>query len=221
MNKKILLGLAVMVIGVIVLPQTISLFAGQHNFYDTISNPTTAVPCLKCHTDISDELQQPGTVNAIHNAMGCDQCHITAAPNSEGLRQRLNFHAAATAACIDCHNATLLYGTFPHSPNNTRLGCLTCHRNPRQIPGNFSALSIFSSTEVHNIFAFSARNSSLLKDANEACISCHTHVKVNIVWTRATTMVFEEAIKVDSNGNRTWIMSNLTATGVNITTTSG
>lgn len=221
MNKKILLGLAVMAIGVIVLPQTISLFAGQHNFYDTISNPTTAVPCLKCHTDISGELQQPGIVNAIHNTMGCDQCHITAAPNSEGSRQGLNFHAAATAACIDCHNATLLYGTFAHNANSTKLGCLTCHRNPQQIPGNFSALSIFSSAEVHNIFAFSAKNSSLLKDANEACIACHTHVKVNIVWTRATTMVFGETEIVDINGNRTWLMSNMTATGVNITTTSG
>jgi hypothetical protein len=52
MNTKLLLGIAVLAIGIGVLPQTLALFSNQHNFYDTINNPTGAVPCLKCHADI-------------------------------------------------------------------------------------------------------------------------------------------------------------------------
>ena len=196
-----------MAIGIVILPQTIAMFAGQHNWYDT-TLAGNQVPCEKCHSDIADELSQPGTANLIHKIMGCEQCHITAAPNSEGFTQGPGgqFHAAATASCIDCHNDGLLFGTFDHVAivpyeRSGQVGCTTCHRGT--IPGNFSAANIFKgSEEVHKDFANDAKNSSLLKDRNEACISCHTHVRVDITWRRATSMEFN-------------------ATGVNITQTSG
>ena len=223
LDKKIWLGIAVLAIGTFVLPQTVAMFSGQHNWYDT-TQVGNQVPCEKCHADISQEMQQPGLVNVIHNIMGCDQCHITAAPNSEGNFQGpgKQFHAAATAACLDCHNTTLLYGTFDHSRIiNTGLGCLDCHRNPQQIPGTFSAVEILTgSAEVHKPFANSSTNSSLLKGANEACVSCHTHVTVNISWTRATTMEFNVSMSV-VNGTKVYAFSNFTATGQNFTSTSG
>lgn len=221
MQKKILLGIAIMAIGIIILPQTIAMFAGQHDWYDITENEQ--IPCEKCHSDISAELSLPGTTNAMHRLMGCDQCHVTAAPNSEGLTQGPGgqFHAATTAACIDCHNTTLLYGTFQHGPAAGALGCLTCHKNPQSFPGNFSATSILNGPEeVHKPFANQSIESRLLKGANEACISCHTHVKVNITWNRATYMEFN-ATEVVVGGNRTWTIGNFSATGSNITKTSG
>ena len=221
MQKKILLGIAIMAIGIGVLPQTIAMFAGQHNWYDTTQ--PNQIPCEKCHGDISAELSQPGTTNTMHRIMGCDQCHVTAAPNSEGLTRGPSgqFHAAATAACIDCHNATLLYGTFEHGPATGALGCLTCHKNPQSFPGNFSAVSILTGPEeVHKDFANQAINSKLLKGANEACISCHTHVRVNITWSRATYMEFSATENI-IGGDRVWTVGNFGATGVNITKTSG
>jgi hypothetical protein len=222
MKKKILLGITIMVIGIGILPQTVALFAGQHDWYDTTQSGNQ-VPCEKCHSDINTELSQPGTTNAIHKVMGCEQCHVTAAPNSEGIFQGpgRQFHAAATAACIDCHNTTLLYGTFQHTPEVGRLGCLTCHKNPTAFPGNFSAVNILTGPEeVHKAFANQAINARLLKGANEACISCHTHVRVNITWIRATSMEFSATEKVEG-GSRTWTIENFSGTGSNITKTSG
>jgi hypothetical protein len=155
--------------------------------------------------------------------MGCDQCHATAAPNSEGFTKGPGgqFHAAATAACIDCHNATLLYGTFMHGPAVGALGCLTCHKNPQSMPGNFSAVNILTGPEeVHKAFANQASNSKLLKGANEACISCHTHVRVNITWSRASYMEFSVTENI-VGGDRMWTVGNFGATGSNITKTSG
>lgn len=218
--SKILLLISILIIGIIALPRAWSLFAGQHDWYDTTKDENQ-IPCLKCHADIEEEISQPGTVNLIHKIMNCDQCHITAAPNSEGLRQGPGgqFHAAATASCIDCHNKTLLYGTFDHARiiGIPGVGCLTCHRRPIQGPDSFSAVEIFTgSEEVHKDFANAAKNFSLLKDRNEACISCHTHVRANISWARASIMSFNASID-----NGTWSLNNFTATGENITHTSG
>lgn len=221
MSNKLLLLIAVTAIGILVIPETISLFSGQHNFYDTMQNGNQ-VPCEKCHSDVYNELSQPGTVNLVHKIMGCEQCHITAAPNSEGNFQRIQFHAATTASCIDCHNSTLLYGTFDHSAaipymQSGQIGCLTCHQNPQSLPGNFSAVNIFTgSAEAHKYFANGAKNSLLLKDANEACISCHTHIKVNIVWTKVTTL----SLDVGINNNK-WNITNITGKDKNITITTG
>jgi hypothetical protein len=222
MQKKILLGIAIMAIGVIILPQTIAMFAGQHDWYDTTQTGNQA-PCEKCHNDINTELSQPGTTNTMHRLMGCDQCHVTTAPNSEGFTKGPGgqFHAAASAACIDCHNTTLLYGTFTHTPAVDALGCLTCHKNPQQFPGNFSAVEILTgSEEVHKSFANQANVARLLKGSNEACISCHTHVRVNITWERATSMEFSATENV-VGGIRTWVIGNFNATGSNVTKTSG
>jgi hypothetical protein len=218
-SGTLMLLLAIVVLGVMVLPETYALFSGQHDFYDTtpIGNQ---VPCQKCHSDIYDELSQPGKVNLMHKTMGCDQCHVTAAPNSEGMYQGPGgqFHAAALVSCIDCHNRTLLYGTFDHlSIAGSGLGCLDCHKNPQSFPGNFSAVEIYSPDESHKNFAEGAGNSKLLKGENEACISCHTHVKVNITWTRPVFMTMNAAV----NTNGSWSITNISAEGNATYKTSG
>ncbi len=216
--KKIsgrLILLLAFVLGIWALPETYSLFLGQHDFYDT-SLKDNQVPCGKCHSDIAAELSRPGKVNLIHKVMNCDQCHMTAAPNSEGIFQGKQFHAAATAACIDCHNSTLLYGTFDHSRIiGTGLGCLDCHKLP--IPGSFSAVEIFYPNESHKSFAESAGNSTLLKGANEACISCHTHIRTNITWTKYIFMTMNATVNTDGS----WSINNISAEGNTSYKTSG
>lgn len=217
--ERFILLLVVVGLGIVVLPETYSLFSGQHDFYDTTASDNQ-VPCEKCHSDITAELSQPGKVNLIHKVMNCDQCHVTAAPNSEGLYQGPGgqFHAAATISCIDCHNRTMLYGTFDHSRIvGSGLGCLDCHKNPRSFPGNFSAVEIYSQEESHKSFAEEAGNSKLLKGANEACISCHTHVRVNITWTKATHMTMNAIVNTDGS----WSITNISAEGNASYKTSG
>jgi hypothetical protein len=201
-NPRIaLLMVAIIVVGLFVLPETIALFTGQHDFYDT-TTVGNGVNCLKCHADIRDELNRVSAVNTYHrfgfdDARMCEACHMTTAPAKEGLVQGPGgqFHAAAAPACLDCHN-----GTGP----------------------GLSAMEIITGTEeVHKAFANESGKSKLLKGSNEACISCHTHIGVNITWTKATTMEFESAELVLPDGSHYWNLTNFTATGVNVTKTSG
>jgi len=142
-------------------------------------------------------------VNGLHRTQvgdttGCDSCHITTAPGIEGITQGPGgqFHAAASPACLDCHSG--------------RGG------------GGRSALEIVNGTEeVHKAFVNESVRSRFLKGANEACISCHTHIGVNITWSRATTIEFNAAEVVLSDGSHSWTVDNFDATGVNITRTSG
>lgn len=226
MEKRLILPLlAVITLGVVILPETYALFAGQHNFYDTTQSGNQ-IPCEKCHSDIYQELLQPGETNRVHLIpLGCTKCHITVAPNAEGLTQGPGgqFHAAATIACLDCHGATLPhdarddYHSGPGIPKYTN--CLVCHKAfSIRIPiTTASALQVFSPNETHKSFAEGAINSSLLKGANEACISCHTHVSVNITWKKPYAMT----MKANVNNNGTWSINNISGSG-NITySTSG
>ncbi len=201
-NKIVLLGLAVVAVGMFALPQTMALFAGQHNFYDTITSGSSgnAIPCEKCHADIAEELSQPGAVNSAHLGQDCFGCHMSTAPTNEGLtwtknagtnpeRAAADFHAAALVACLDCHGAAG--------------------------PGN-DARSIFNgSAEAHKPFVNSAsaddpaNKTNLLKGANEACIGCHTHVAVDINWQHRYMLVMNATV----NDNHVWTVDNFAAAG--------
>jgi hypothetical protein len=63
MNKKILLYFALMVFGLYVMPNTVSLFAGQHTFYSGMG-----VSCEKCHSDILSQVEHSGYVYEKHKA---------------------------------------------------------------------------------------------------------------------------------------------------------
>ena len=66
--KGLILLSVIIIFGITVLPEVYALFSGQHDFYDT-SKIGNQVPCKKCHSDIYDELSQPGKVNLMHNVM--------------------------------------------------------------------------------------------------------------------------------------------------------
>ncbi|MCZ7400087.1 MAG: hypothetical protein O8C62_10525 [Candidatus Methanoperedens sp.] len=205
-SRLALLGIAIAVAGLIALPETLALFSGGHNFYDVLSNniydqngtKTTAIPCEKCHADISVELRRGGA-NEPHSNESCDECHMTVALSAEGLKNGENgtFHAAASPACLDCHgyNAT--------TENATGAG---------------NAMNIMNgSYEVHKQFAAGSLNSALLKDANEACISCHTHVAVDINWKKAAMINFTALGTIDGG----WTVGNFTIGGSTLINTYG
>ncbi len=227
-NKLLLLGIAVAAAGMVALPQTLALFSGQHNFYDVLTNSVyngknTVIPCQKCHADVYAEFNQPsdqGGVNALNAAHlsveGCQGCHMTdgPAPNFNGdpnssywttyqktqaaAGGNVTFHAAAAPACLACHSG---------DPGDETNGA----RN--------ATLILTGSEEVHKPFANGALSSPLLKDANEACVACHTHVAVNISWTKAYMLTFSAAENVNSSGYHNWTVSSFNTSGtVNVTT---
>lgn len=79
MNAKFTLAIIALIgIGVFALPSTMSLFTGQHAFYN-IDAEGNQVPCAKCHGDIQSELKSTHSettgTDGPHAAMTCEMCH--------------------------------------------------------------------------------------------------------------------------------------------------
>jgi hypothetical protein len=75
-KRTALLTIGVVVIGIFALPSTMSLFAGQHVWYD-LSTGGNDVPCEKCHADIAAEYQDAFAhpLYMPHKTYTCSHCH--------------------------------------------------------------------------------------------------------------------------------------------------
>ena len=207
-SSLILMGIAVVAVGMFALPSTVSLFAGQHTWYD-LGGTGNDLPCEKCHAEIFDEFQNTGVhwtlaggTNATSNESGdpgtysvrlaCGACHranksITyASGDTASYTAGDKAHAASTVACMVCHEA-----------NTSDIS-----RHPGWFAGGFNiskAISPYNYTPnatysgkhaAHNLFIVRAIEDSTMEDSNEACIACHTHVPVKINWTHRVSLEF-------------------------------
>lgn len=195
-NGKIaLLAIAVVAVGTFALPNTMSLFSGQHTWYQLGSG--NKLPCKKCHADVMDELSSSG-IHADLNSTGstengdCYACHranksityATASNKQPGTKA----HAASTVACMLCHqynasqavhaNAGPFAGGFVNPGSNYNYTNATSE-------GGYAAHQNFINRSVD-----SALGTEDMEDANEACIACHTHVPVEINWTHRYSLEF-------------------------------
>jgi len=78
-RRLLLLAIAIVAVGVFALPSTVSLFSGQHRWYN-LSTGTNDVPCEKCHADIAEEMEQlagPHTNETGYGRLKCGYCHRT------------------------------------------------------------------------------------------------------------------------------------------------
>ncbi|MDY6959612.1 MAG: hypothetical protein SVK08_10705, partial [Halobacteriota archaeon] len=60
-------------------------------------------------------------------------------------------------------------------------------------------------------------NSDLMEGANEACITCHTHVAIDINWTHAYKM----SLDADGSSGGDWVVDNFITEGTYNVTTYG
>ena len=124
-----LLAVAVIALGIFALPSTVSLFSGQHTWYDLTGNKS--VPCEKCHADIAEEMNAlagPHTGETGFQRMKCSFCHRTfPIEDTEGddinqtyknyeytygsvgdavtdVTPGKESHAASTVPCMYCHS---------------------------------------------------------------------------------------------------------------------
>lgn len=185
MNSKILLlSIAVISVGLFAMPSTLSLFVGQHTFY-TGEN----VSCQKCHQDIFDEMTSGAS--QVHKAAiftssgttpGCQGCHRTNTSAITGIPVNGTYTTSTY---------TLNVTTNPNAHSAVTLECVACHTGvPAELTGSDEAHTIYYYRSLYNpnqtLNPGTVQNQSnvTLKGANTACVGCHTHVAVNISWTR-------------------------------------
>ncbi|MCW7076780.1 MAG: hypothetical protein OCU18_05775 [Candidatus Syntrophoarchaeum sp.] len=263
--KLMLLAMGLVGVVLIVMPQTVSLFAGEHTWYN-LSGGGNDLPCEKCHGDIAAEYQE-ATAHpklAPHKTYPCTHCHrisgfgenngtqiIYASGDGTGSTPGNQTHAAvATLSCMDCHDmnfygkplntstmvhhyfnpeyATCGWGGYPDGPRN-------CHAPPRCgwgiyiIRAGGFGLTDYANRSgyyhkpgvgwpedtgekaAHKQFVLDAINDSLMNDADEACIACHTEKQVRMEFNVSTGAIFT----VNNSYTQTssyWSVSDITPT---------
>jgi len=233
---KLLLIVATMAaLGVLVLPSTVSMFAGQHYWYN-ISDKGNQIPCEKCHADVFEEL----SLSEFHTHWGtgglwntsapgeadrydCEACHRSNLSIQYAVvgRTQAAFtdyqpgkqaHAASVVACMLCHQidadqATSAPGYYAGGFNISEWE----NKGIISSPFNYSNASNPGTFEAHNAFIAMAIKNGTLQDSNEACIACHTHVAVKINWTHARSLEFDVSLgepATTEEGPHNWTITN-------------
>jgi len=157
-EKLVLVVTAVVAIGIFALPSTISLFAGQHAWYN-ISDVGNEVPCEKCHADVAEEMKKitgPHTGETGYERMKCGYCHrlppiwrrnqtfenyTYASGDGTGSQPGVESHAASTIPCMYCHSGNksgVVSGTANHT-GIANMDCWSCHQVGWQNPNKRKA----------------------------------------------------------------------------------
>lgn len=144
MKLKTIFGItAIVSLVIIAMPSTVSLFGGQHAWYDLFEKGTD-VPCQKCHADIFSEMGSgigPHMNETGFGQMKCEFCHrsvefsdnTTYATGSGDISiPGRESHAASTMDCMDCHGSFVsgvVTDGFNHDFNreSNKLTC-ECHQ---------------------------------------------------------------------------------------------
>ena len=128
---------------IIAMPNTISLFGGQHGWYG-LGPVGSDVPCEKCHGDIVAEMEfglGPHMGETGFGRMECEHCHRVseftnytfANGTGDDSSSGVETHSAATITCMDCHGFYVSgvvegNGVIHNFPRNTaNLNCI-CHQ---------------------------------------------------------------------------------------------
>ncbi|MGB7001793.1 MAG: hypothetical protein WBE22_07260 [Halobacteriota archaeon] len=235
----VILAVAIVAIGIFALPSSVSLFSGQHTWYDLSESIEGAegrnnVPCEKCHAEIEEEMLSGD--NGAHEDLTCAMCHRASFTGYVYARGSYSVgsggnpptpgqeaHAASTVACMNCHGA---HDWGVHSSDREYVGrCTDCHKGPIDytkpypvgfIAGGFGITPYAADTgtkAAHKKFVLDANESTLMEGTNEACVSCHTRIGVEITWMKNENLEFNAT--EDEYG--IWTISEFAAGGSDVT----
>ncbi len=211
MNIKILLGMALFAVSILVLPQTVALFAGMQIFTYT---PTTNA-CIPCHDGVNAPFKRP------HNdTVMCENCHGTNAHNMRFIQPdgTLGTNKSTAATCIDCHETGVpgfnspiisnmkhsskidngsVWGSYWSSERNN-ISCIYCHGNTKH--DTIALGKIINLTDdVTN-----ERNGSI--SITTWCADCHYNNTINhnykgYLWNPVPPLITIN----NTNDNNRWI----------------
>jgi hypothetical protein len=202
-NRNLFLIAAIIGIGIFVLPSTLSMFAGQHSWYDPNNN---GIPCAKCHFLEEEELAASG---GPHDPDYSGLLNMSANYNGsagDGNPGGSDFWSGDTVTdrCYGCHqvtgsaNSTHALADSWANQNDTvhaavAVWCIDCH------PWVENELT--ATNAAHKAFYEDLEGGATitgLQNPNQACLGCHTHVGVNLSWTRNEYVSYN--VTCDSSG---------------------
>ena len=201
--KMVFAIMAIVFLGIVVLPYSASLFTGQHTWYELSEGYGSK--CVKCHADIYGELSAGGhhkNIVGVDDGEECLICHRANESiiyaNASRSRGGEEAHAASTINCGYCH--------FNSS-------------NPTGAPvaGGFRLSDYYEkygndtgANASHYDFVVQSRETGILQNESESCVACHTKANVTIHFNVTT-----EATIVANNTYNTshsyWVIEDITA----------
>lgn len=180
MNTKMtLISIAIISIGVFVLPNTLAIFSGQHTF-DKAGNTTI---CAKCHSDVISEMQSGSYHKSLIPASGgnieCKGCHTasTIASNLIILGNHSGNASAGFNVGLDLRTGNFTMANGTNATGNTvhaaiTVECVSCH------------YAVNFTDDAHRSFADNSSSLTWMKGSNEICVGCHTKTVLMMTWAR-------------------------------------
>ncbi|WP_456370784.1 multiheme c-type cytochrome [Geoglobus sp.] len=239
-GRAVVALIAILAVGLVALPSTVSLFAGQHWWYN-VDNTGNDIPCDKCHADVFQEFKLNVQNNGAHSSFVTN----TANPTNDEIRKACGYcHRGVPGITYAVGDGTgFMAGKEAHAAST--MGCMACHEwnsgytSPSSAPqaGGFNVTAYLSgysrydyganngTWEAHNAFIVEAIKDTNLTDSNEACIACHTHVAVKIKWKHYRTIEFDlnvgnpRYIDIGSGQTPNWTISNWNIGNITVTPT--
>ena len=207
LNKGILLlGFAILAIGIFVLPSTMSMFVGQHNWYSVRTDAQRDAVCQRCHLAEYQEFEaNTGAHYTFANTEdvgnGCVMCHtvnITALDNwginTTSIAGSIYLYNVtnASSGSLSAENYTSAWRNNSGAHAAITVDCVDCHWNAsQQLLNDNEAHKVFYNSTILNSDPFNASASVddfTINNPSAACIACHTHTSVNVTFIRATGM---------------------------------
>lgn len=225
MEKRnlILLGVAVIAIGIFIIPSTMSMFVGQHRWYSVRTASAQYDMCQRCHiAEVGEWQANTGAHNTyktwVTSASGADPgcfCHQVNNTNlasfgfNTSRMTNFGFEQFNASGSINSSNSTWSSAwrssSTPHAA--VTIACIDCHYN--------ASAQLNNTNEAHGAFYNESKNSTY-GTANTACMACHTMVGLNITITRVKSGII---ISATHNANYTWTI-NVTTNTTEMTTNS-
>ena len=186
MDRKstLLLGVAIVAIGLFIIPSTMSMFVGQHRWYSVRTTDAQYDMCQRCHTAEVGEWKANTGAHAAYQAanpgIGCFCHQINESSLGEWGFNTSKVDSYGFVIFNESGSITDTPGTWAWRNTSTphaavTIECVSCHYN--------ATAQLSQDHSAHKEF-FEQANASTYGTNNTACMACHTMIGLNITMTR-------------------------------------
>ena len=221
MDRKstLLLGLAIVAIGLFIIPSTMSMFVGQHRWYSVRATSDQYDMCQRCHTTEVGEWKANTGAHAAYRVWSMSETGVDPGCFCHQINEtRLGEFGFDTSQITDFNfeifnetgglNSTRASWETAWRTNATphaavTIECVSCHYN--------ASTQLNNTNSAHRQFFVQAKNTTLnpYGTNNTACMACHTMVGLNITMTRVGSGII---VNATHNEDYTWTVNVTTNT---------